>query len=91
MIIILYYGNNSRLARPSVPAALTPYTRVKNGSKKSINCQAEAVAIYVSLCRQNVLKEALASEEAFLKTVYKNKVTKQIIYKFNHKLLSHKI
>lgn len=52
------------------------FTDISFNPKKSINCQAEAAAIYVSLYRQNLLKEALSSEEAFLKIVYKNKKIK---------------
>ena len=53
------------------------FTDISFNPKKSINCQAEAAAIYVSLYRQNLLKEALSSEEAFLKIVYKNKKIKE--------------
>lgn len=52
------------------------FTDISFNPKKSINCQAEAAAIYVSLYRQNLLKEALSSEEAFLKIVYKNNIKK---------------
>lgn len=40
--------------------------------EKSINCQAEAAAIYVSLQKQNLLNEALKNKETFLDIVYPN-------------------
>ena len=52
----------------------------KNGTHLVINCQAEAAAIYVSLQKQGLLKEALKSKDTFLDIVYptdnKNKFLK---------------
>lgn len=38
--------------------------------QKSINCQAEAAAVYVSLSRQGLLKEALKNKDSFREIVY---------------------
>ena len=49
------------------------FTDISFNPKKSVNCQAEAAAIYVSLYKQNLLKEALINEKAFLEIVYRNR------------------
>ena len=46
------------------------YINTLDLNKKSINCQAEAAAIYVSLRKQELLKEALKDKEAFKNIVY---------------------
>ena len=46
------------------------FTDIAFNPQKSINCQAEAAAVYVSLYRKNLLKAALKSKEDFLKIVY---------------------
>lgn len=46
------------------------FTDIAFNPQKSINCQAEAVAIYVSLQKQDLLGEALKDKEAFLDVVY---------------------
>ncbi len=46
------------------------FTDIEFNPQKSINCQAEAAAIYVSLQKQGVLNEALKSKEIFLDVVY---------------------
>ena len=46
------------------------FTDIEFNPKKSINCQAEAAAIYVSLFRQGLLEKALQNKNEFLKTVY---------------------
>lgn len=43
------------------------FTDIAFNPKKSINCQARAVALYVALTRRGELKSALASREAFLR------------------------
>jgi len=51
------------------------FSDIEFNPKKSINCQAHAVALYVSLTRNDVLHEALRSPNDFLKifnTHYKN-------------------
>lgn len=48
------------------------FTDIAFNPEKSINCQAEAAAIYVSLHKQGLLKEALKGKEAFLDIVYPN-------------------
>jgi len=46
------------------------FTDIAFNPQKSINCQAEAAAIYVSLQKQGLLQEALKNKEAFLDIVY---------------------
>lgn len=46
------------------------FTDIMFNPQKSINCQAEAAAIYVSLFRQGILEDALQDKEHFLKIVY---------------------
>ncbi len=46
------------------------FTDIEFNPQKSINCQAEAAAIYVSLQKQRLLNEALKSKEIFLDVVY---------------------
>lgn len=46
------------------------FTDIEFNPQKSINCQAEAVAIYVSLHRQGLLKDALKGKDEFLEIVY---------------------
>lgn len=46
------------------------FTDIEFNPEKSINCQAEAAAIFVSLQKRNVLDLALASMENFIKFVY---------------------
>lgn len=46
------------------------FTDIAFNPQKSINCQAEAATIYVSLQKQGLLQEALKSKDAFLDIVY---------------------
>lgn len=46
------------------------FTDIFFNSQKSINCQAQACSIYVSLLRRGILEETLASKEKFLKNIY---------------------
>ncbi len=46
------------------------FTDIVFNPQKSINCQAEAAAIYVSLQKQGLLQDALKDRETFLKIVY---------------------
>lgn len=46
------------------------FTDIVFNPQKSLNCQAEAVAIYVSLRRQGLLEEALKDRDSFRKIVY---------------------
>ena len=46
------------------------FTDIEFNPKKSINCQAEAAAIFIGLSRADLLSAALETEENFLKTVY---------------------
>ena len=46
------------------------FTDIVFNPQKSLNCQAAAVAIYVSLKRQNLLQPALESPQTFLNIVY---------------------
>ena len=58
------------LANPELAAALLEFdafTDIEFNPNRQINCQAAAVAFYVSLCRQGKLEEAMSSREAFLR------------------------
>ena len=46
------------------------FTDIAFNPNKSINCQAEAAAIYVSLYKRGLLEKALKSKEEFLQLVY---------------------
>lgn len=46
------------------------FTDIEFNPNKSINCQAEAVAVYVSLVNNNLLEKALESVENFKEIVY---------------------
>ena len=53
------------------------FSDIEFNPKKSINCQAYAVALYVSLKKNNQIKKALSSPEEFLKITeeqYKNQL-----------------
>lgn len=50
------------------------FTDIEFNPDKSINCQAEAAAIYVSLKKLNLLNIALQDEESFLRIIYNNSV-----------------
>ena len=43
------------------------FTDIEFNPKRSVNCQAHAVALYLSLCKLNLLEEALESPESFLR------------------------
>ena len=49
------------------------FTDIAFNPEKSINCQARAAAVYVSLREQGLLKKALENKESFLDIVYSNK------------------
>ena len=46
------------------------FTDIEFNPSKSVNCQACAVAIYVSLYRNKLLNKALENEKAFLEVIY---------------------
>ena len=46
------------------------FTDIVFNPQKSLNCQAAAAAIYVSLRKQNLLQQALKDKNLFLKIVY---------------------
>lgn len=46
------------------------FTDISFNPQKSINCQAESAAIFVSLYKQGLLEEALKNKESFLRVVY---------------------
>lgn len=50
--------------------AYDAFTDIAFNPEKSLNCQAEAAAIYVSLQKQGLLSIALTDKESFLKIVY---------------------
>lgn len=46
------------------------FTDIEFNPQKSINCQAEAAAVYVSLIKQGLLEEALKDKDSFKEIVY---------------------
>ena len=50
------------------------FTDIAFNPQKSINCQAEAAAIYVSLVKQGLLEEALKNKDRFKEVVYPKKI-----------------
>ncbi len=50
------------------------FTDIEFNPKKSVNCQAEAAAIFVGLNRAGLLSAAFESEENFLKIIYQGKL-----------------
>ncbi len=50
--------------------AYDAFTDIEFNPKRSINCQAEAAAIFVSLSRQGLLRDALESEDGFREIVF---------------------
>lgn len=57
---------------PELAAEATRYTAfsdIEFNPKKSINCQAKSVALFVSLLKGNLLDRALSSKDAFLELV----------------------
>ena len=69
----LYIGalvENKDLADELLERKFDAFTDIAFNPDKGRNCQAEAVAIFVSLSRQSLLAEALANEEKFLRIVY---------------------
>lgn len=62
---------NEDLAEELLAQKFDAFTDIAfNPDKGKVNCQAEAVAIFVSLSRQNLLDNALADEKNFLRIVY---------------------
>ena len=59
--MVIFYACPINLQSPDI---------IEFNPQKSINCQAEAVAIYVSLHRQGLLKDALKGKDEFLEIVY---------------------
>lgn len=56
------------------------FTDIAFNPEKSVNCQAEAAAIFVSLQKQGLLKAALKSKEKFIEIVYKNRIIKDDLF-----------
>ena len=54
--------------------AYDAFTDIEFNPKRSINCQAEAAAIFVSLSRQGLLRGALESEDSFREIVFQEAV-----------------
>ena len=52
------------------------FTDIVFNPQKSINCQAEAAAIYVSLVKQGMLEDALRDKNQFKEIVYPKKIDK---------------
>lgn len=60
-------AQNADLARQLLQYAA--FTDIMFNPKKSINCQARAAALYVSLSRRNWLQEALTNRQHYLSLV----------------------
>lgn len=61
--------------------AYDAFTDIEFNPKKSINCQARACAILVSLIKKKQLEEAMKSPDSFKTIVYK-KLKKQLLFEF---------
>lgn len=46
------------------------FSDIEFNPKKSINCQAKALALYISLIKKGVLEEALKNKDFFLEIAY---------------------
>ena len=46
------------------------FTDIEFNPQKSLNCQAEAVALFVSLKKNNLLQKVLKNKDDFMQTVY---------------------
>lgn len=64
----LVLGKNRELAEQILK--YDAFTDISFNPKKSVSCQAQSAAIYVSLYRMNLTEVALGSYNDFLKTVY---------------------
>jgi len=63
---------NSMNRNPQLTGELCSYsgfTDIEFNPKKSINCQAYAAALFVSLCTRGVLDEVMANRETFIKVM----------------------
>ena len=63
------------------------FTDIEFNPNKSINCQAEACSIFISLVKRGKLEAALKSKEAFLEIVYGDFCKE----KYNEKLCSEQL
>ena len=68
-IYISALNNNIELSREIL--SYDVFTDIEFNHEKSINCQARAAAIYVSLVKKNILDKALHDKDFFIST-YKN-------------------
>ena len=48
----------------------TSFTDIAFNPDKSINCQAKAAAVYVSLRKKGILEQAIENKDTFLNMVY---------------------
>lgn len=74
----LYIGalvKNKELADELIERKFDAFTDIAFNPDKGRNCQAEAVAIFVSLSRKNLLDAALVDEKNFLHIVYQGNVS----------------
>ena len=51
-------------------AEFDAFTDIEFNPQKSLNCQAEAAALFVALKRNNLLTEALKDKDSFLRSIY---------------------
>lgn len=62
--------NQSDLSQDLISGGYTAFTDIEFNPKKSINCQARSVAVYLGLVRTGLLEKALESSKAFREIVY---------------------
>lgn len=79
---------NSLYRNPGLAKRILEYdsfSDIEFNPKRSVNCQARAVAIFVGLSKSKKLEEAMKSKESFFKVVYgekhHNKVEQLNIFK----------
>ncbi len=60
-------GQNSELSKQVINFA--GFSDIAFNPKKSLNCQARSAALYVSLCKNNLLKEALSGKSVYLEVI----------------------
>jgi hypothetical protein len=63
---------NALKKQPNVTEQLLEYsafTDIEFNPKRSINCQAYSVALYIALCTRGLLEDAISSQEAFLRVI----------------------
>lgn len=73
------YINSLYLNKPLMQQIVkyNSFTDIEFNPDKSINCQAKAIALFVSLYKEDLLEESLKSQENFLQIAYGIKTNKE--------------